>query len=225
MRLASGLFVGCWLFWMGQMLRKRWKSIFQLRIQSWKFFALDDHWTKVCCRLSFDIEKVVAILIDHLHDFTVYLDNFLWIKLIVSLHRFAYFKHMIFPIQNDNISLIVEDSINDWKRYVKKSLKPIFESVFNRPSVVPIGVNSIQVIVVLAPYKPFDLFTNWEAFHKFVVLVCFMDIAFWSVLSADDQWQKLARVRVKHLAAICHKDIFNVSQLAEQNLVDSHFWF
>jgi hypothetical protein len=106
------------------------------------------------------------------------LDNFLWIKLIIFVHCLADLKHMILSIQNNNIFELIEDSIDDWKRYVKKCLKPIFESVFNGPSVITIGVNPIQIIVVLAPNKPFDLFTNRQALHKFVVFTCFVDVAF-----------------------------------------------
>lgn len=85
---------------------------------------------------------------------------------------------MFFPIQYDGIFLIIEDGVSNGERNIKESLESVFESVLYGPSVISVGVNSIKVVVVLAPYKSLNFFTNGQTLHEFIVFIAFVNVAF-----------------------------------------------
>ncbi len=90
-------------------------------------------------------------MIDNLLDFLVDLDDFFKIKDVLIVHFFRYFKEMTFPIQYNEIFLIIKHSIGNREGNIKERFEPVFKPILNSPSVITVAINSIQIIVVLAP--------------------------------------------------------------------------
>lgn len=65
------------------------------------------------------IYKVATILVDNLFDGLTNFDNILGVELILFVHLFIDFKNFLLAIKNNNIFLIIKNSINDLKRNVK----------------------------------------------------------------------------------------------------------
>lgn len=130
-----------------------------------------------------NVGEIEPILKDNLFNCFRQSDNIFSVELVLPVHFLTNLQNTVLPIQHNAILVVIENSISDFKSHIKESLIPRFESSLNRPPIVAWTVDTIEEIVILGPDELLDLLADWETLEELVVLVGFVDVAFWTVLA------------------------------------------
>ncbi len=126
------------------------------------------------------------MLINHLPNFSWYFNNVFKIRLIAFVHSFTYLKNVILTIQNYGVFSIIKNCIDYSERDIKSCLEFGFHSIFNTPSVIPICINSIQKVIIFAPNKLFNFFTNRKTLQCLIIFNCLINITFRTILPTNN---------------------------------------